>query len=248
MDAWCDLQMARGRPAEAAAWLKRAMDVLKLAGQEKDERLALGCMNKLAEILKQSGNLEEAERYGTALLKRAEAYEGASEGEIVLTALLNLSDTYLKAGKVTAAEPLCRRAVSLTEARRGPDHLEMAYALNRMAQLHEAQGHDPQALEAYIKVLNILMEQLGPGHPHSATTLYRISRLFDKQGDPIRAEKGYKAALLARERLLPPDHPDLLEILETYGNFLSRNNRAAEAIPLLERAGTIRAARKPPSP
>jgi tetratricopeptide (TPR) repeat protein len=71
-------------------------------------------------------------------------------------------------GKYSDAEPLCMRALAISEKALGPDHPDVAKSLNNLASLYRNQGRYGEAEPLYKRALAITEKALGPDHPDVA--------------------------------------------------------------------------------
>ena len=112
-------------------------------------------------------------------------------------------------GRYGEAEPLFQRSLAIYEKALGPDHPEVATALNNLAVLYEDQGRYGEAEPLYQRSLAIAKKALGPDHPDVATALNNLAELYKSQGRYDDAEPLYQRALAIYERALGPEHPDV---------------------------------------
>lgn len=103
---------------------------------------------------------KESEKLFVAALKEAEKF-GPNDGRLPVT-LNQLADLYLKQGKYSLAEPLCRRSLALREKSLGPNHLLVATSLVNLAALYDTVGKYTQAEQLYKRALAIKDKELGP--------------------------------------------------------------------------------------
>ena len=82
-----------------------------------------------------------------------------------------------RAGKYGEARPLAERALEIREKSLGPEHIEVAAALNNIAAIYSAQGDYAQAEPLYQRVLTIREKALGPEHPDVARSLNNLANL-----------------------------------------------------------------------
>ena len=100
-----------------------------------------------------------------------------------------------KAGKYWEAETAVARALALREQALGPDHPDVATALNNLAALYDAQGRYAEAEPLYLRSLGIREQALGPDHPDVAAALNDLALLYDDQGRYAEAEPLYRRSL-----------------------------------------------------
>jgi tetratricopeptide (TPR) repeat protein len=90
---------------------------------------------------------------------------------------------------IPEAEPLLQRALAVREKALGPDHPDVAVALNDLALLYERQGRYADAEPLYKRALAINEKGLGPDHPVVATYLNNLAELYRAQGRYADAEQ-----------------------------------------------------------
>jgi CHAT domain-containing protein len=76
----------------------------------------------------------------------------------------------------------------------GPDHPNVATALNNLAGLYQAQGRYTEAEPLYMRSLAVREKALGPEHPNVATSHNNLAVLHLAQRDLVRAAASWRAA------------------------------------------------------
>ena len=137
-----------------------------------------------------------------------------------------------------------KRALAIEEKALGPDHPDVAVALNNLADLYQAQGRYADAEPLYKRALAIREKTLGPDHPDVAISLNNLAELYRAQGRYADAEPLYKRALAIREKTLGPDHPDVAVSLNSLANLYRTQGRYSDAIPIVRRTISQNSARK----
>src|SRR5262245_11125831 len=79
-----------------------------------------------------------------------------------------------EAGKYAEAEPLLRRALELREEALGAKHLDVAAALNSLANVYADQRLTAKAEPLHERALAIREEALGKQHPQVASSLNNL--------------------------------------------------------------------------
>ena len=82
------------------------------------------------------------------------------------------------AGKCTEAIPLAEKALALTSAQQGPEHVDTAARMNLLAVLYRHHGRATEAEPLYKRSLGIREKALGPDHPDIATSLNNLAFLY----------------------------------------------------------------------
>ncbi len=80
----------------------------------------------------------------------------------------------------------------------GPEHPDVAYSLNNLAELYRAQGAYAEGEPLYQRALVIRENVLGPEHPDVATSLNNLAELYRAKGAYAEAEPLYQRALAIR--------------------------------------------------
>jgi CHAT domain-containing protein/Tfp pilus assembly protein PilF len=155
-------------------------------------------------------------------------------------ALIKRAFELYKAGKFSEAIPLARGALEIKEKALGPDHPDLAYWLNNLAELYREQGRYADAEPLHRRALAIKEKALGPDHPAVGLSLSNLALLYDNQGRYADAEPLHRRALEIREKALGPDHPLVATSLNNLAALYDNQGRYADAEPLFRRALEIR--------
>ncbi|MHB8595796.1 MAG: tetratricopeptide repeat protein [Ktedonobacteraceae bacterium] len=140
----------------------------------------------------------------------------------------------------------CQSAVDLYEQLLGPDHWEVAHALNNLALVYEEWGKYTEAEPRFRRVLTILEQTLPPNHPDLAGSLHNLAQCRLFQGDFSEAERFSQRELAIREKAVGPDHLDLGPHLNTLATIYREQGNYAQAELLYMRALAIREKALPP--
>lgn len=108
---------------------------------------------------KKKGNLEQAEALYLEALERLEAAAGPVHPRLAAV-LLRLGDFYSKSIRFDDAERIYRRALSIYEHAFGADNLDVAIALQYLAEVLDAQGRHPESAEIRQRSKKILSSRL----------------------------------------------------------------------------------------
>jgi tetratricopeptide (TPR) repeat protein/DNA-binding XRE family transcriptional regulator len=156
--------------------------------------------------------------------------------------LLYETASYLKdRGRQVEAEPLYRKALHIQEQQLGPEHPDVAHALNGLASLYFEQSKYMEAEPLYQQALHIWGQQLKPEYPEMANALTNLATLYLQQGKYTEAESFYQRALYIWEQQLGPPDPRIAYTLSGLGVlYFQQQGRYAEAEALLRRALRIR--------
>jgi CHAT domain-containing protein/Tfp pilus assembly protein PilF len=154
--------------------------------------------------------------------------------------LLQQASKLRDAGKYDEAFPLVERGREILERALGPEHRDVADALNFLGGLYWYKGEYAKAEPLYQRALTIREKVLGLEHPHVAKVLRNLGLLYTDTGDYEKAELFNRRALVILEKALGPDHPDVVDSLDNLAYVYRQKGEYAKAEPLLQRGLTTR--------
>jgi tetratricopeptide (TPR) repeat protein len=131
-------------------------------------------------------------------------------------------------GRFEEATPLCIQLVQMLERQFGPDSLQFASGLNNLAELYVKQHKPDQAEPLYRRALAIREAQLGADHPDVAKSRARLAELLQAKPAPKPAAPPPPPP--------PRSNPEMEKALALNQQSLqlSRQGKAAEALPLAQ--------------
>lgn len=142
-------------------------------------------------------------------------------------------------GKYREAEVLLRKALSRAERTLGPEHPDLAVALNDLAVCYKYLARFLEAGPLYQRALRITERAHGPDHPDVATIYHNLGGLEHAAGNGARGEPFARASVRIRTRALGPRHPDVAADLTALGALLDQQRKFDESQRLYERALSI---------
>jgi CHAT domain-containing protein/Flp pilus assembly protein TadD len=198
---------------------------------------------------------EEAGSYRMDVLaKQKDAAAGRYEIQVVELRLATENDRALhearkvqtefvrlyRAGKYDEARPLAERVLEIREKVLGPEHTEVAQAINNLAIVYQQRGDYAKAESLFQRAMTIREKVLGPEHPDTAQSLNNLASFYRRSGYLAKAESLYQRSLTIREKVLGPEHPEVAHALNSLASLYLIKGDYAEAEPLYQRALTIR--------
>jgi tetratricopeptide (TPR) repeat protein len=173
-------------------------------------------------------------------LVAAEHAKQAGVARATTAALLRRAGGYLeRRGEYAAARSLSERALALTEAAYGADHLEVAYVLDALGYLLRVQGDLAGAQAAHERALAISRAAQDPDQLLVAFVLHNLGRVLHAKGDLAGARTYLERALAIKQAVLRPDHPDVASTLGNLGGVLRDQGDVAGASDYVERTVAI---------
>jgi tetratricopeptide (TPR) repeat protein len=192
------------------------------------DRAALEERSRMAELAMDRGSNVEAEKLLTGLLAEVRAPE---HSKLLLLTLENMCAVTVDLRAYRRAERYCKEGLDLTEARLGPDHLELAGWLHNLATAYIEQGRYGKAEALCRRALAIKRAATGAKETFLGSTLHHMGYIRFAQGRYDEAEAYFEQALeLSRE---PARRANALNSLS---GVLYRRGRDAEALRLGEEA------------
>jgi tetratricopeptide (TPR) repeat protein len=223
--------------AEVFKWYQLALELSELRLGPNHPSTA-GAINNLAQLLKATNHLAEAE----PLMRRALAIDEASYGNdhpAVARDLNNLAGLLQATNRLAEAEPLMRRALATDEASYCKDHPEVARDLNNLAQLLQATNRLAEAEPLMRRALAIDEASYGKDHTNMAIDLNNLAMLLQATNRLAEAEPLMARMVEIIETNCSNDHPNVATALNNLAQLLKTTNRLAEAEPLMARGFAV---------
>ena len=199
-----------GRFPEAEAAYEAARAILEALPDADPEDVA-ALLHNLGGLAYARGAYERAE----PLARQAVEIRSDALGAAAPTSLLDRSAhaaILARLGRSAEAEASIRALLPALEAGFGPDHPEVAVALNNLAALAQERGALDEAESLYRRVIEIRVARLGAGSPAMAVPINNLGTLLRERGRLDEAAELYRRALALLADAVDDDHPDLAAI------------------------------------
>ena len=105
-------------------------------------------------------------------------------------------------------------------------HTDLAYSLNNLASLLQAQGKYAEAESLFRDTLKMYQRLFKDAHPSVATSLNNLAGLLNDQGKYAEAEPLFRESLKMFQRLFKGVHPDLAASLNNLAGPLQAGQYA----------------------
>src|SRR5262249_47461390 len=128
-----------------------------------------------------------------------------AQGGDDLAALNQRIEELYRARKYSEATPIAERALELTRARSGEDHINTATRMSWLGAIYREQRRYTDAEPLIKRSLEIRERDLPADHPDLAVSLNNLGLLYQAQARYADAEPPYKRSLAIREKALGPD-------------------------------------------
>jgi tetratricopeptide (TPR) repeat protein len=222
-----------GELARLAGELDRAEVALRRAfleaGELRDEELAALVALRLAILVGVDG---ERSTEGLAwadsaemLLRRLGEDQGPLAGDLEATR----AHLQLILGDHDAAERGYAQARALAEANFGPNHTQLAEAINGLSLVHDARGEYEAAEDLSARALAVRERALGPDHPIVAASLLNLGLMRWRRGDLDGAREPIERALAIWTASFGPGSSDVAWALNSLALIDKAEGHYAEA-------------------
>ena len=182
------------------------------------------------------------EAAAAAYVIRIEEMRAATENDRALQEARNLyreAGVMYEAGKYDEALSSYERALGIREKALGPDHSDVANAINGLARCYYSKSDYSKAEPLYLRALDIREKTLGPEHPDVASSLGNLGFLYYQRGEYSKAEPLHLRALSIKEKEFGPEHPEVAGALNNLAILCRGRGDYDKAEPLYLRALTI---------
>ena len=220
MERLSGLAEARGDPAAAESWLRRALALReKLLGPVHPKTAA--ARNGLGLLAMNAGKLDEA---GALFEGAIQAYRSGPglEREDAAFALDNLGNVRRAQERFDESQRLFEQALEIRRATLGGEHPDTATTLVNLGGLFHVQGKLDQAEPLYRQALAIQEKQLGPNDPVVGQTLFNLGHLLAAKEDRSGAIEAFQRAAAILEQTYGPGDEMVVEIRGLLGMLAPR--------------------------
>jgi tetratricopeptide (TPR) repeat protein len=248
-----ELYLNQREYTKAERLLSEALEILsRVEGEEGPHTLI--AMNSLAQAYKGLRRYSEAEDLLEKTLEICRRVRGENH-ELTLQVMYNLAEAYLLAKRLDRSIPLFEELVSKLLAHFGPadDSTINAMAnlgINAMANLginYRDAGRLPEAIATLARAWELVRKRRGPqADPHDWLPLTRaLADAYDRAGQFANSEPLYREALEAERKHHGGASVEASGVLAPLGLNLLKQQKYAEAEPLLRDCLAIREQKQP---
>ncbi len=154
----------------------------------------------------------------------------------LISPFVGLGRFYEGQGLYDQAQPWFEHCLSVSQARFGSDHPDVATSLNNLALVYKAQGRYGEAEPLFLQALELDQRLLRENHPNVAKNLNNLACLYDCQGRYSEAEPLFLQAFKLFKHLLGENHPLVTTSLNNLACLYNSQGRYDEAEPLFLQA------------
>jgi tetratricopeptide (TPR) repeat protein len=229
-----------GDPRKLAMAEQTIRSALELANKSAEYGLAVQCIDALAGIVADQGNLTEVE----ALAQEAAAMEGKAKRRDPMVAarrLRRLGRLRHSQGKSREAAEALAECVTLHEQALGTDHLETAHGMSELAALYHALGNHTETQRYLRSALKVHEQHGGLDGAEAVADRQLLTASFEASGDLDGAAALLERFLALKLRVVGVSIDEIADLQASLGHRYigwRRHSRAREL--LMEAVGTFK--------
>jgi serine/threonine protein kinase len=208
---------------------------LRLSLHGPDDRETLESMTQLGSILRNQGQLADAEKLERQALA-SELRVLKPNDRQTLETMNELASVLGIRGHLAEDESLEREVIEIATRSFGPDSEQVRHAMAGQAWAEQSQGRIKDAGDLYRRLFEIDRRVLGPEHAETLGAMGNLAMSIQAQGRLPEAATLYREVLATSRRVLGPEHPNIIGILINLANNLIQTGGLSEAELLMREA------------
>jgi CHAT domain-containing protein len=205
-------------------------------------------LRQIGEILAEFQNTAKNEK-DLPVTQRIRKYSALKEGFLHSFALgslvqclpiLALGYAHMANGQYAIASAYWQAAESIQRTSLGPEHPDLALAINNEGQCFLGLGEYDRAIERDERALAIQLKTLGPEHTDVAATYHNLAVVFEEEGDFDKASGYVEKSLSIYENAYGSENAAVATAYNTLGSVLASRGNPDGAIVQFDHALAIR--------
>lgn len=185
--------------------------------------------NSLAILYSRMGNFDKSQKILTALLEKV-----PERHPLHLTALSNLSATYIDTNELEKAKGIQEKIISIEKERVGEAHPDYAQAISNLAVLYQKSGRYEAAKNLLEKALAISKDNFGEQSLDFVLKESISGAVLKDAGEVARAKVSLSHAERVLSEKLGAAHPDYVSCEYNLAMVFLRTGDSSNALPLME--------------
>jgi eukaryotic-like serine/threonine-protein kinase len=234
------IYLAQGKYPEARREYEKALDAVRKDRPDSD--LLAPALGNMALALWYTGDIPGAQKHYADARDRAIATVGAKHPTLAYI-YRNLGDLAAAQSQIDLALENYQHALKIFEGAQGPEHIDVAIALEPLSYAYARKGDIAKSREAGERALRIREKKFGTDHPTIATTLNSLAdaEMGDAKPESLaRAVTYLERSIAIQEKTFGPEHPKLPDSLDRLAGALSSQNKHADALAFYQRSLAIK--------
>jgi len=233
------------QPRKLDAAEETSRSALELARHQSDKALLVQCLDALAQVLTDCGNLEAVEELIRETV-RVEQHVKRPDAVVMAQRLQRLASLRRQAGQVAGAIPLLEQAVQMFERLRGSDHPETADLLTELGDCYRLLGQHAVAQKHLLRAQRIHEDEGGLESAEAVHDLNLLTGSYESCGDLASAAAQHERVMALKLRAVGADLVQIAEAQSELAQLHVRWENPGRARELLmEAIGTFKRQRGP---
>jgi tetratricopeptide (TPR) repeat protein len=226
---------AASKYPDAERFLSRAIAIREKTASAESAELVPD-LSQLARVNVEKHNAVGAEELYRRVLAMEQKKYSTSSPEL-LPALDALASLALE--QHGDAEPLLKQTLSIREGNLGPNNIEVARNLDKLAEIYTEQKRFDEAQKVSERSLFIWMKELKPGSAELAEKYEKVAELYQALHRPADAEPLVQQVLTARESETVASLNTLASIYVTKQNLTEAESLYRLSLTILDKKGVL---------
>lgn len=232
-----ELRMFMGDQERAELVLTQALEIRKLAKNERPQDLALTLI-LCGRFYLSSGDFARAEQFLTEALDTLRTHFGA-EHDACGVAYDALGHLYLQMADYRRAGSFLEMALQVRERNLGSEHPRTGSALVEIAELYRRQDRLDDACMTLQRAQGVMRKTIGQAHPDYATATENLARVYYRMGRLTDAKACNQESLDFHRKTSGEDSPLYAASLRDRAEILMQEGKSEEAHAVLKRVHDI---------
>lgn len=239
------LQQDAPQPHKLDAAEENSRSALDLARHQGDKALLVQCLDALAQVLTERGNLDEVEELMQETVQ-AEQHLRRPDALAMAQRLRRVASLRRKAGQLSGAIPALEKALQMFERLRGQEHAETADLLTELGDSYRFLGQHAVAQKHLLRALRIHEREGGLASAEALHDLNLLTGSYESCGDLASAAAQHERVMTLKLRAVGADLDEIAEAQSDLAQLHIRWGNAGRARELLTEAiGTFKRHRGP---
>jgi tetratricopeptide (TPR) repeat protein len=233
-----------GKPTNAEALLRQAVDLLAVKDSSKDPETTgqRGCiLEDLVCILYDLGRFKEAEGLARRVLESREEYLG-TDHQLTTFARNQLAIMLCRLGQFKAAKEMLTQVLEWQKKHLGLDHPDTYLTMGNLAKFLHQLGELAAAKALQVQVLEWQKEHFGMDHPKVYSVMHSLASTFYELGELAEAKELELQVMEWRKEHLGMEHPSTARAMRKHALYVRRADRSGSIS-----SGSIQLAESAPS-
>ncbi|HUS31394.1 MAG TPA: tetratricopeptide repeat protein [Kofleriaceae bacterium] len=234
------IYLAQGKYPDARREYEKALEAVRKDRPDSD--LLAPALGNMALALWYTGDMPGAQKFYADARDRAIENVGPKHPTLAYL-YRNIGDLAAATNDIDTALENYKKSLAIFEGTNGPDHIDVAIALEPLSYAYARKGDVAKSREAGLRALKLREAKYGPEHPTIANTLNSLAdaEVMDGRPESLTLAIAYLDRSIAiQEKAFGTQHPKLPDSLDRLGNAQLKAKKYADAVTTFQRSLAIK--------